>query len=93
MYSLTLPARQIPDGWTVRKPTGEVKYTLKHRITLYGSYGVETQEVATIPDVFFLVGRSISAVPGSKLLTVDCHTLDELQVHIDILRDDRGDHE
>lgn len=72
MLLVLLPAKMIPHDATVTKRTGEVQYTLKHKLTMYGipPEGSKIPAPPTIVDGFFVVGLqgSINQVKPETLL-------------------------
>lgn len=87
MYSLIMPACEIPDGWSVRKPNGSNRYNLHKKLKLHGDNGVKTTEVDLGEGTYFLVGSSVSCVPAWRQLAVDFSDLEDLEQSIDLLRE------
>ena len=78
--TLILPADEIPDGTTVRKPTGQVEYILKKSLDLHIPGDKRTISVHGI--VFLVADGSINGMPDTSRLAVDM----ELQDAIDLLQ-------
>lgn len=65
---IVLPARLIPDGQLVSKPTGTKLYTLKRELKLYGEGAKIVKEN---PDILFLLSEdSISIVNNETPLAL-----------------------
>jgi hypothetical protein len=79
-----LPARQIPDGATVSKPTGQKKYALRRGLVIYAEEGANRKSTVSpaAGSVFLLTefGGSISQHSDSSLLHWHT-TLDGLIAH------------
>jgi hypothetical protein len=70
---LLAATRDIPHGATVRKVTGECKYTLHRELTVWGRIEGSTEDVTVIhaqEGCVFLIGDNgnISVFPPNKLL-------------------------
>jgi hypothetical protein len=66
---LLLAAAEIPDGETVTKRTGEVKYTLRSSVRIFGELA-EPREIKAQDGARFLVSNmgDINAIPGTTAL-------------------------
>lgn len=70
MITLILEAGRIPDGTTVRKPTGERQYTLRKELRVY--LPDNDRRPVTFPDVVFLIGESyVNGVYPTTKLAID----------------------
>lgn len=78
--TLLLPSSLIKDGTRVRKPTGDVVYTLTRKLEIFYSKGArEVVETPAAPvqhaGLVFLIGGhnegQVSACPDTKVFAVD----------------------
>jgi len=80
MYTLTLEAKNIPDGLEVRKVTGTTYYTLRKKLKIYGE---DHREIGPLPGTCFLVGTHVNAILETKKLSIDFEQLDDIARWID----------
>jgi hypothetical protein len=86
--TLILPASDIPDGTTVRKPTGEKKYKLCTDIQLYGDGATV---VKTDTSIRFLVSQNgnINVIGQDQSLAVDFALTVEAIMFLEEIRDEK----
>lgn len=68
-----LSAGDIPDGARVTKRNGDVRYTLRHRLKIYGSHDIHSENRPIIIDGTFLIsdtGDVNQVTPGKKLMMI-----------------------
>lgn len=72
MLSLLLPAKFIPDGTEVRKPTGQVKYNLVRQLTVHYDKAPDKKQVIHTEGVIYLLGdTSACGYPDDRVFAVD----------------------
>lgn len=67
MVTLIMEAQFIPDGTTVRKITGQMDYTLRKELNIYG----EGQQKIATENVVFLIGDTIKGYPHTTKFAID----------------------
>ena len=91
LYTLILPASQIPDGAIVTKRTGEKPYRLTRKVKVYVNNiqgnGADMQELVPAPGSVYLLpeerGLSINQYPEDIPLAVHFSELEDLQDFLD----------
>lgn len=82
MITLILAAVDVPEGYTVRKPTGEKEYRLFKKLPVYGL--AEMKEIQVDPSIVFLVAETgVNAIPGNTKLALDFDRPSEASGFID----------
>jgi hypothetical protein len=95
MFTLVLPAKNIPDDTEVRKVTGQVVYRLLKEVKIFGPADVPPEKqkmVITEPDMNYLCGeRSINMIHDSLKLAVDFKSLEDMHEFIEESLNHSGD--
>lgn len=76
MITLVCPAKEIPDNYSVRKPSGQKLYRLVREIKIYG----EQRQVVNAEGIVYLVaGESINAIKDDTLVAMDLMEEDAIE--------------
>jgi hypothetical protein len=84
VITIIMQAKDLHDGMTVRKPTGEKEYQLKKTLPVYGLGQID---IKVDPSIVFLVAQTgVNAIPDTTKLAMDFKSPYEAMQHLDSFR-------
>lgn len=89
MITVILPIHDIPRTFSVRKPTGQNKYTIKDDISVYDKIEKHKAVILTAEKgtVFLFNENYINCVPDTDRMAIDFNGIDEVRLFLHLVEE------